>query len=159
MVWFCRWAELLGRRIMVAIAQRLQRSATGVIYLQPKTASVSQNNTIVVTLFINSPKPITVVEMNVSYDSAKLELVGFDSSTSAFDSTIQEVDNAGTLTVARAKLQASGISGVLRVCSITFKALVANGSSSIIISSGNAAIDGTYANPALSGPAVITFTS
>lgn len=142
---------------MVAIAQRVQRSAKGMIYLQPKTASVSLNANIIVSLFFNSPKPVTVVEVNVSYDSAKLELVSFDSSTSAFDSTIQEVDNAGTVTVARAKLQPSGISGALRVCNITFKALAASGTSSVIISAGNAAIDGTYANPSISGPLVVTF--
>ena len=157
MVWFCRWAELLGRRIMAAIAQRIQRGAIGVIYLQPKTASVSQNNNVVVSLFVNSPKPITVVEVNLLYDGAKLEFVSFDGSTSAFDSTIQEVAGSGSITVVRAKLDPSGVSGALRVCTLTFKALAASGTSSVLIVSGNAAIDGTYATPSLSGPLVVTF--
>lgn len=142
---------------MVAIAQRVQRASIGVVYFQPKTASVSQNNNVVASLFISSPKPVTVVEVNISYDSAKLEFVSFNSSTSAFESTIQESADDGAIVVARAILEPAGIAGTLRICTITFKALVASGTSPVTISSGNAAITGMYSYPSISGPLVITF--
>jgi hypothetical protein len=142
---------------MVAIARRVQRSSIGIIYFQPKTKSVSQNNTFVASLYVSAPKPVTVVQVTIAYDSSKLQFVSIDGSTSPFDTTIQADGSvSGTVSISRAKLVPSGITGALLISNITFQALTVSGATPVSISSGNAAMNGSYTNPSLSNSLVVT---
>lgn len=148
---------------MTALARRLQRITTATLasnsmYISPASASVAMNSTITVALRINPGTPVTVVQATVNFNPAQLEYVSINTSASPFDTNVQQIVGASSITISRAKLDPSGIGADSLITEITFRALQSSGTSTLTLSDANAAFDGSYTNPSTSG-GTITFTA
>lgn len=149
--------SILGRRI-----QRASSDVTGGVnnsmYMQPAAVSATNGNNFVVQLRLHTDVPVTVVQATINFDPSQLEYVSIDASGSAFDTQVQQTVESNRIILARAKLDPAGLSGDLLIASVTLRPIVSSGSSTVSLSDANAAFDGTYTNPSLSG-ANITFVA
>ena len=130
-------------------------AATGVIYLSPSSSSVQVGNDITFALRINPGTSVNTVQAYINYDSTALQFVS--TNLSVFPVCTQNSGGGGTVSFACAIL-ASSVSSDSLIANITFQALKGSGSSSLGLSSANAAYNGTWTNPSSSG-ASLSFTS
>jgi hypothetical protein len=133
-------------------------AATGSMYLTG-TSSVAHGGAVTLNLRINPGTPVTVTQSTVTYDASKLQFVSINTSSSAFDTNVSQSQSSGSIQIDRAKLDPAGVSGDSLIATITFTALPYSGSTAVnIVPPSNAAYNGSYTNPALSG-ASVTFTA
>jgi hypothetical protein len=134
-----------------------QAAAAGSIYITPANPSVAHGSNVTLSLRINPTTPVTVVQATVNFNSASLQYVGIDSSSSPFDTSVQQTVSANSIQITRAKLDPNGISTDALIANITFKAIPYTGSSPVTLTGANAAYNGTYTNPSATG-ATVNFT-
>ena len=153
----CLSLVLVASSITSILVQTTPVSAVGSMYLTPANGSVAHDGNITLSFRINPTTPVTVVEGTVNFNPASLQFVSVNSAGSPFDATVQQTASGSTVKIARAKLDSAGVNTDALIANITFKALPYSGSSPVTISAANAAYDGAYTNPSVSG-ATVNFT-
>lgn len=119
---------------------------TGNMYISPATSSVLVGNNVTVVLRITPGASVDGAQATVNFDSTKLQFVSADTTGTPFTTgLVAPTAGTGTVTVASGLL-GSTVSTDSLVMTMTFKALVGSGSSSLTIS-GNATKTGAYTNP------------
>lgn len=131
-------------------------AAAGILKVQPSASSVENGSTVSVAIRIAPDQPVDGVDATVTYDQSKLEYVSLSSSGSAFPIELAGTGGSGTVQVTRGILGGT-VSGDALVATVTFKALVGSGSTTVNIS-GNATSGGNYINPGFQN-ASLTLTS
>lgn len=131
--------------------------ALGSIYLTPASPSVVQGSNVTLGLRISPGTAVTVVQATINFDPSKLQYVGVNAGASPFDTNVQQTVGASSVTIVRAKLDPGGVATDSLIANIIFKALPYSGSSTVTLSGANAAFEGSYTGPGVSG-ATITFT-
>ena len=159
MRWVAMAAALavLGCLSLVPLFANRVNAATGSMYLTG-TNSVAHGGTVTLNLRINPGTPVTVTQSSITYDATKLQFVSINTSNSAFDTNVSQSQSSGSIQIDRAKLDSNGVSTDSLIATITFTALPYSGSTAVnLVPPSNAAYNGSYTNPALSG-ASISFT-
>ncbi|HEX7484013.1 MAG TPA: cohesin domain-containing protein [Candidatus Saccharimonadales bacterium] len=158
-----RWVALLaaftflGCAVVVPLWTSRVYAATGSMYLTG-TSSVAHGGTVTLNLRINPGTPVTVTQSSITYDASKLQFISINTSGSAFDTNVTQSQSSGSIQIDRAKLDPAGVSTDSLIASISFTALPYSGSTAVnLVPPSNAAYNGSYTNPALSG-ASISFT-
>lgn len=132
-------------------------AATGSIYITPASNSVQNGNTVTVSVRISPGTTVDSVQGTVGFDAGKLQLVSVNTGGSAFSTELQNTTSSGSVVFARGDFGA-GVSSDALIESITFKALVSSGSTSITLSGANADAAGSFTNPSSAG-ASVSFTA
>lgn len=127
------------------------RAATGVIYVSPSSTSVQVGSVFSVAIRINPGTSVNAVQATMSYNASALQWLS--NSIGAFSTCTQNTGGGGSVTLSCAMLGTSTSSDSL-IASVSFKALVGSGSSSLQLSNANAANNGTYTNPSVSNGSV-----
>ena len=158
-----RWAVIstafliLGFATCFSLWSQHAYAATGTMYLTG-TSSAAHGGTVTLNLRINPGTAVTVTQSSITYDASKLQFVSINTSGSAFDTNVSQSQSSGSIEIDRAKLDSNGISTDSLIATITFTALPYSGSTAVnIVPPSNAAYNGSYTNPALSGVS-ISFT-
>jgi hypothetical protein len=119
---------------------------TGNLYISPVTSNVLVGNNIIVVVRLTPGTSVDGVQATVNFDTTKLQFVSADTTGTPF-TTALTAPTLGTGTVSVASgLLGSTVSTDSLVMTMTFKALVGSGSSSLTVS-GNATKTGAYTNP------------
>ncbi|MFZ1301390.1 MAG: cohesin domain-containing protein, partial [Candidatus Microsaccharimonas sp.] len=149
---------LLFASVISLVVPAKQAYAVGSMYLSPASPSVVHDGTVNLTLRISPNTAVTVVEATVNFNPASLQYVGINTSSSPFDTSIQQTVSSNNIKIARAKLDANGISSDSLIAVISFKAIPYSGTSPVTLSAANAAFNGSYTNPGLVN-ATVSFTA
>jgi hypothetical protein len=129
-------------------------AATGTIYLTPSSQSIQNGSSFTLNLRVNPGTAIDTVSANVGFDAAKLSLTAISCSGSPF--TPVQCASGNPAQIASAIL-GSSTSADSFVASLTFKALVGSGTSSVTVS-GDTAYAGNAQGAGTAGTTV-TFTT
>lgn len=133
-------------------------AATGSIYLTPGSKSVQVNTNVTFSLRIDPGASVQSVEGKVNFDTSKLEYVSYSSGGSAFAMQLQHNVSGGTITWAYGANLGQNVTTDSLIETITFKAKASSGSSAISLTDANAASNGSYTDPAVTG-ATVNFTA
>lgn len=117
------------------------------LYISPGSGEVSKGQEFDVSLRIDPGTNVDGVTATISYDASILEFVAIDASNSAFPVTLEQIGGAGAVVITRGIFAPSVVSSDSLVANITFRALAASSSPSVIGLSGNASYAGSYTNP------------
>lgn len=117
----------LGTWLIVAYA-----AGTATLTLSPSSGSHDIGTNFTVTVYENSTDQVNGVDAIMTYDQAKLQFVSIDTSTSGFDFAASATGGSGTVSISRASFAGAGfVTGSQVVGTVTFKALVGSGTTSI----------------------------
>ena len=120
-------------------------------YLSPTALTVNQNQQFSVDVIVNTGgDSVNAAQANLSYEANKLEVIAISSTNSAFEIEAENSASAGSINIGRGTLTAK--SGDLLIATITFKALLGSGSTTLNFTSGTEALR-------VSDNAVLTSTS
>ena len=134
-------------------------AATGSIYITPASSSVQNGSNVTVSVRVNPGATVNGVQATLNFDTTKLQYVSASTSGSGFGVQLQQTQSGGTVTMVRGDLS-GGVSVDSLIETVTFKALVGSGSSSLTLTNANAtdASTSAYTNPSVSG-ASVSFTT
>lgn len=105
---------------------------SGSITLSANKSSVPAGQTVVIAIHMNGGgTPIYGVESDLSYQSSKLQYVGFSATGSAFEISAVNGGSDGLATIARGTV--NPVSGSALVGTATFRALASSGSATIAV--------------------------
>lgn len=106
-------------------------AGSAALYVSPSSATVDVNSNFTVNVMVNTNgSSVSAVDVKVTYDTAKLQLVSKDYSSSAFTDYVSSPStSAGTVQFLHA--QFSPLNGDLLIGRITFKAIAGSGSTSL----------------------------
>lgn len=108
-----------------------QAAGNATYTLSPSSGSYSINTEFTVTVYENSgSEPVNAVDVNLTYDQSKLQFVSLSTSGSPFTTCTNSTGGGGKVNIVCALLGGS-VTGNQKVGSVTFKALVGSGSSSV----------------------------
>lgn len=117
------------------------------LYISPGSGEVSKGQEFDVSLRIDPGTNVDGVTATISYDASILEFVAIDASNSAFPVSLEQIGGAGAVVITRGIFAPSVVGSDSLVANITFRALAASSSPSVIGLSGNASYAGSYTNP------------
>lgn len=125
---------------MSTASRKLQRSVGkplgAQLYLSPASGSVTNGNTVVVTIRENSyTDAVNTVQANLTYPTNRLSFQSIDTSASNFTTTVQSNGGSGTVQVG-VGLLGNSLTGDQLVATMTFTAISA-GSASIQFDTGS----------------------
>ncbi|OGY22168.1 MAG: hypothetical protein A2113_03495 [Candidatus Woykebacteria bacterium GWA1_44_8] len=129
--------------------------AGGSFYLSPSSKTVPQGTTYSIAVRISSTDPINAVQANLSYPTDKLDFVGISTSGSAFDLQVENTGGGGQVKLARGLV--GTVTGDKLIATVTFRAKVGSGSSSINFTAGTEAVDAS-GNPVVNATSGGTYT-
>ena len=116
--------------------------AAATLSLSPATSTVTINDTFPVAIRVNTGgDPVIAVQANLTYDSSKLECVSISNDGSAFGIEAQNFGAGGQVKIARGVTGGQPpVTGDVLVATVTFKAKVSSGSTTVNFTDGCAVI-------------------
>ncbi len=106
---------------------------TAALTLSPTSGSYNINSNFTVDIYVNSSAtdPVASVEVQLSYDAAKLQYVSIEPTGGAFPDCFGKTGGGGTASMSCLKAGAPFPTGSQKVGTVTFKALAGNGTTSV----------------------------
>lgn len=122
---------MLAAAAAVAFVGPAKAAGNASYSISPSSGSYNINTEFTVTVYEDSgSEPVNAVEANLTYDQSKLQFVGLSTSGSPFTTCTQTTGGSGNVSIVCALL-GNSVTGRQKVGSITFRALVGSGSSSV----------------------------
>lgn len=141
--------------LVISLLQK-NPSASGNLYITPKSASVSKDSEVTYTVRLSPGTPVDTVTATLHYDASKLSYKSTSYKSSPFDIQIPAIQKARSITLQSAQYNGNVTRDSL-VASVVFTALE-NGTPEIKLT-GNAAHAGVATNPTLNATAGIGTSS
>lgn len=131
-------------------------AATAPLYLSPESQSVQKGSTFTVDVRMNINSTVDSVSAKITYDPAVMDFVSIDAANSVFPSELLMNGGNGTVNINRGTFTPAVFPGGSLVATVSFTAKSSVSSSALQLS-GNAAYQGNFLNPGVSG-ATVTIT-
>lgn len=145
------------------------------MYITPTTGTVNSGASFTVDVYENSgTTPVNAVQVNLTYDSAKLTVTNIDTSAGTFKQVLESGSGSGNLTIVAAlqaqndysttpptPIETTPVTGEQKIATITFTATTTAGAAAVSFASGSAILahsDASNILPSLSSTNTGSYT-